>query len=140
MSQLHEDLRREHVSRSSSPRSFGILFAVVFLVIGLTPLRVHGAVRWWAIAVAAVFAVITLAAPAMLSKPHQLWMAFSALLAKITNPIFTSALFYLIVFPFGAVLRMAGVDLLARRPKAGTKSYWIDSTVSGERGSMARQF
>ena len=47
----------------SSDRSFGLVFAVVFSIIGCWPL-VHGEpLRGWALAVAAVFAVLALVRP-----------------------------------------------------------------------------
>ena len=51
----HEDLTREQPLEASSDRSFGLVFAAVFLLIAGWPLF-HGEVpRWWAAGIAGLF-------------------------------------------------------------------------------------
>ena len=83
----HEDLAREQEVEGSSDRSFGVVFAVVFLVIGGWPLWYGEAPRWWAAGVAAVFALIAMLRPALLAGLNRQWMKLGVLLGKVVSPI-----------------------------------------------------
>jgi hypothetical protein len=137
----HEDLTREDEVEGSSDRSFGIVFAVVFLIIALLPLLHAGAVRWWSVGVSAAFAVVALTIPSILAVPNRLWMKFGLLLAKIVSPIALGILFYLVFTPIGLVMRMAGKDPLRLKADPNAKSYWIDREPPGPPPqSMTNQF
>ncbi len=137
----HENLEREHTVEGSSDRSFGIVFAVVFLIIGCWPLVSGGGLRWWSMGIAAAFALIAAVAPAVLATPNRLWLKFGLLLGKIVSPIALGILFYLILAPVGFLVRLSGKDPLRLKldPKAG--SYWIDRKPPGPPpDSMTNQF
>jgi hypothetical protein len=52
----HEAFSRQEEIKPSSDRSFGLVIAIFFLIVALWP-SVHGdSIRWWALALAAVFA------------------------------------------------------------------------------------
>ncbi len=59
----HERLADDSAVKGSSDRSFGIVFAVVFAVIGLWPFLFGGAVRWWSLAIATVVVVLAALLP-----------------------------------------------------------------------------
>ena len=56
----HEDINREQEIEGSSDRSFGVVFAVVFLLIAGWPLWYGEGLRWWAAGIAAAFALIAM--------------------------------------------------------------------------------
>lgn len=137
----HEDLNREEHIEGSSDRSFGLVFAVVFLVIGAWPLMSDHAPRWWAMAVAGGFALIALVMPSVLAVPNRLWMKFGLLLGKIVSPIALGILFYAVFSPMGVVLRLFGKDPLRLKRDADATSYWIAREPPGPPpGSMTNQF
>lgn len=137
----HEDLTREDEVEGSSDRSFGIVFAVVFLIIALFPLLNSGAVRWWSVGVAAAFAVVALVIPRVLAVPNRLWMKFGLLLAKIVSPVALGILFYLVFMPVGLVMRIGNKDPLRLRFDPEAKSYWIPRDPPGPPPtSMTNQF
>jgi len=137
----HEDLTREDEVEGSSDRSFGIVFAVVFLIIAFIPLLHSGAVRWWSAGVAAAFGVVAFTVPSILAVPNRLWMKFGLLLAKIVSPIALGILFYLVFMPVGLVMRIAGKDPLRLRFDPAAKSYWIPRSPPGpDPKSMTNQF
>ena len=121
----HEDLSRTHDVKSSSDRSFGIVFAVVFAVLGLWPLVSGGAARWWSLGVAAAFLAVALAAPSLLAVPNRLWMRLGVLLNRIVSPVVLGIVFFLVVTPMGVVMRLLGKDPLRLRAKAPGATYWI---------------
>ena len=137
----HEDLTREQDVEGSSDRSFGGVFAVVFLVIAVWPLLSGGGLRWWALAVAALFAVVAIAMPALLAGLNRQWMKFGILLGRIVSPVALGLLFYGVVTPLGILLRLAGKDPLRLKYDRGANSYWIRREPPGPpRDSMTNQF
>src|SRR5436853_7283440 len=71
----------------SSDRSFGLVFAAVFCIIGCWPLLHGQPLRWWALVVAAAFAVLALVRPQLLHLLNRAWLAFGRLLPRIVSPL-----------------------------------------------------
>ena len=137
----HEDLTREDEVEGSSDRSFGIVFAVVFLLIAFLPLLHSHAPRWWAAGVAAAFGLVALTVPSVLAVPNKLWMKLGLLMAKVVSPIALGILFYLVFMPVGLVMRLSGKDPLRLKFDAEAKSYWIPRDPPGPAPtSMTNQF
>lgn len=124
-----------------SERGFGLVFAVVFLLIGLVPLAFGGAVRWWALAVSAGFAAAALLWPAALRALSALWFRLGLLLHRVVNPLIMGFLFFVLFTPLGLTLRARGRDLLRLRRDPDAASYWIPREPPGPKpGSMSKQF
>ena len=137
----HEDFSREEHIEGSSDRSFGFVFAAVFALIALWPLLHHGGLRLWALAVAAAFGAVAIVRPALLATPNRLWMKLGLLLGKIVAPIALGILFYVVLTPLGAVMRMAGKDPLRLKRDPAAATYWIPREPPGPPpGSMTNQF
>ncbi len=137
----HEDFSRRHETKRSSDRGFGLVFAAVFTVIGLWPLGGGGALRWWALAVAAALLAVALVAPRLLGPANRLWTRFGLLLHRLVSPVIAGLLFYVAVTPTGLVLRLFGKDPLRLRLDASAKSYWIERRPPGPSPeSMPHQF
>jgi len=137
----HEDLSREHQIEGSSDRSFGIVFAAVFLLVACWPLFHRELPRWWALVVAAGFALIAIWKPALLNRPNHLWIKLGLLLGKIVSPIALGIVFYGVIAPIGLLVRLTGKDPLRLRFDSGTDSYWIPRKPPGPPPeSMTNQF
>jgi nitrate reductase NapE component len=137
----HEDFSRTHEVKASSNRSFGWVFTAVFLIIAVWPLVSGGMVRWWSLSVAAAFALVTVAAPKLLALPNRLWLRFGLLLNRIISPVVLALLFYFVVTPMGALMRVFGKDTLRLRRHATDTSYWIKRDPPGPKpDSMNHQF
>lgn len=128
---MHEDLRREHEVKRSSDRSFGIVFAVVFALVGLYPLLSGGSPRLWALGVGAVFLILALAWQSALSPLNELWARFGLLLHHVVNPVVMALLFFTTVLPIGLLMRLAGKDLLKLKRDPTARSYWIERKPPG---------
>jgi hypothetical protein len=127
-----EDLSRQHTIEGSSNRSFGLVFAAVFLVIAMWPLVFgRGAPRWWALIVGAAFALLALAAPAVLAVPNRAWTKLGLLLGKIVSPIVLGLLFFAVFTPMGWVLRAMGKDPMRLKRDTAAASYWIERKPPG---------
>jgi hypothetical protein len=137
----HEDLAREQLVEGSSDRVFGLVFAVVFLVIAGWPLFHGETPRWWASGVAAVFALLALLKPVLLAGLNRLWIKLGVLLGKVVSPIALGIVFYGVVSPIGAVMRLTGKDPLRLKLDPGAESYWIRREPPGPPPeSMTNQF
>ena len=138
---MHEDLRREHDVKHSSERSFGIVFAVVFAVIGLWPLLNQAAIRLWALGLAALFLGLALLWQAPLRPLNRLWLRFGLLLHAIVNPLVMGLLFYGTVMPVGLLMRLFGKDPLRLKRDPHASTYWIQRSPPGPAPeTMSNQF
>jgi hypothetical protein len=137
----HEDFSRTHQVKASSNRSFGWVFAAIFLIVAVWPLFSGEIVRWWSLLVAAAFALVTVTAPQLLALPNRLWLRFGLLLNRIVSPVALAILFYLVVTPVGALMRVFGMDNLRLHRNDLDTTYWIKRDPPGPRpDSMNHQF
>ena len=137
----HESFREGDAVKGSSNRSFGIVFAVVFAIIGLFPLIGGSSVRWWSLIVAGVFLALAFAAPKLLSPLNRLWMRFGLLLHRIVNPLVMALLFFLVVTPIALLMRLFGKRPLHLETEPDAESYWIPRDPPGpEPETMKQQF
>ena len=58
------------------------------------------------------------------SKFHSLWMRFTHALGYVNSRIILSVIYFLVITPYGLVLRVLRRDTMNRRG-ASRKSYWI---------------
>jgi hypothetical protein len=130
-SSTHESFDRELVSEGSSDRSFGLVFTAFFALVGVWPLVHKRPLRPWALFVSAAFLLVALAFPRVLHPLNLLWTRFGRLLSKVTNPIITGLMFYVIFTPAGLLLRLFGKDLLRLKYDRSAPSYWIRRDPAG---------
>jgi len=137
----HESFDRNEIAQSSSDRAFGIVFAVVFLVIGVLPLAFGGGVRLWSLAVGAMFLATALLRPALLAPLNRLWTRFGLLLHRIVSPIVLGIMFFVVITPMGWLQRAVGRDPLRLRFDREARSYWVDREPPGPPpDSLTNQF
>ena len=136
---LHEDFERKDGPKLGSERGFGIVFAVVFALIGLWPLWDGGPFKLWALAGAGIFLAAGLFFPVVLRPLNQLWFLFGMTLHKVMSPLVMGFLFYLTVTPIALIMRAAGKDPLHRRFDPQAKSYWIERNPAGPAPETMRQ-
>jgi predicted membrane metal-binding protein len=84
---LHENLESRTTDGPGSERGFAIVFAVVFVLVGLWPLLSGGLVRAWALLIAAAFLLAGFAAPGILAPLNRLWFRFGMALGRIVSPV-----------------------------------------------------
>ena len=116
---MHEDFRRDETIRGSSERSFGIVMAIFFALVGSLPLlqRSPEYPRLWALAVAAVSLALALLRPALLRPLNRLWQRFGLLLHKIATPVVLGLLFYATVTPVALIAGRRHRHRLRDRPR-----------------------
>ena len=130
-----------HEAKVGSERSFGVVFAIVFAIIGTLPLIRGGELRLWSLLIATAFLGLGLIAPGILRPLNILWFKFGLLLGRIIAPIVISLLFFIAVTPTALVMRLLGKDLLSLKFDRNAKTYWISrSKTHNPMGSMKNQF
>jgi Saxitoxin biosynthesis operon protein SxtJ len=130
-----------HEAKMGSERSFGVVFAIVFAIIGTVPLLRGSELRLWSLLIAAVFLAFGLIAPRVLRPLNILWFKFGLLLGRIIAPIVISLLFFIAVTPTALIMRLLRKDVLSLRFDRNAKSYWISrSRTNNPMGSMKNQF
>ena len=116
--------------------TFGILFFILFLVIGLYPLKSGGTTRIWSLVLSSAFLIITIIRPNLLTFINRLWIQFGILLGKIISPLVMGLVFFFVVTPIGILIRMLKKDVMGL--KRGAPSYWINREDKVQ--SMKKQF
>jgi hypothetical protein len=116
--------------------TFGILFFVFFLIIGLYPLISNEPIRIWSIIVSLVFLTVTIIKPNLFTFLNKLWIKFGILLGKIISPIVMGLVFFFVVTPIGIFVKILKKDVMGL--KRGESSYWI--TREDKIQSMKKQF
>ena len=98
--------------KSSSDRSFGVVFTIVFVILGTYPLLNSGGVIWWCLLLASLLLLITLIRPSLLKHPNHWWFKFGIFLGSIIAPVVMALVYITTVVPIGLIMRMLGKDLL----------------------------
>ena len=127
----------EQKIKTSSNKSFGIVFFIVFLIIALYPLIKDGDLRLWSLIVSLIFLILGLINSTILTPLNRLWFKFGIFLGKIVSPIILGTIFFLIVTPTGLLLRLFGKDVINLKYNKNN-SYWIKKT--GPKSNMKDQF
>jgi hypothetical protein len=138
---LHETLEARSEVAQGSERGFGVVFAVVFAIIGFWPLLSGAGFRTWSLVIAAGFLAAAFVAPRLLAPLNRLWFRFGMLLGHIVSPVVMAIIFYLTVLPTGLAMRLLGKDLLRLRFDPEAESYWIHRDPPGPApDSLKQQF
>ena len=137
----HERVSAVQQIEGSSNRSFGVVFCVVFLIVGLWPSFWGGDPRVWSISIASVLLVITIIRPQLLALLNRCWIAFGLMLHKVMNPVVMGFLFFLVVTPIALIMRVLGKRPLELTFERDLPSYWKDRDPPGPQAdTMKNQY
>ena len=125
------------VINKSSNRSFGIVFFIVFLIIGVYPLINQSEIRVWSVVISLIFLLLGLTNSKILTPLNYLWFKFGIFLGKIISPLIMGIIFFFVVTPIAILMRLLGKDLLNLKLNKN-QSYWIEKT--GPKSKMKNQF
>ena len=132
------DLKVDNYSKTSSNRSFGIVFFVVFLLIALYPITYSEDIRIWSLIISFNFIILGLLNSKILTPLNKLWFKFGVILGKIISPIIMGIIFFLVVTPIGLIMRVLRKDLLRLKYNKKDNTYWIEK--NGPKSKMKNQF
>ena len=126
------------MNSSNKNKSFGVLFFIVFLLIGLWPLTDEESPRIVFLIFAGVFLILGLINSKILTPLNKLWIKFGELLGRVIAPIVMAIIYFIVLTPLSFLIRIFGKDLLKLKYSNKVNSYWIKREK--DLGPMDRQF
>ena len=130
-------LRNSKIKMSSN-RNFGLVFFILFLILGFWPIINGGEIKIWLVVISLIFLVLGMMKSKLLTPLNKLWFKFGMILGAIVAPVVMGAVFFLVVTPIGIVMKTMGKDLINKKYNKKKETYWITRRTSI--GSMKRQF
>ena len=130
-------LNKKNKEKVSSNRSFGIVFFVVFLLVGLWPILNNSDLRIWSLILSIIFLFLGVLNSRILTPLNIVWFKFGMLLGKIISPIVMGLIFFIVVTPTAIILKLFNKDVLSLK-KNKSNSYWKKN--SNYKTSMRNQF
>ena len=124
-------------NKKNSNRTFGILFFLVFLVIGIWPITNGEYLRWWSIIISLIFLFLGIINSKILTPFNKIWIKIGELLGRVIAPIVMAIIYFFIITPMAILLKLLRKDLLKIKFSPAT-TYWIKRDKKF--GSMKRQF
>ena len=124
--------------KTSSNRSFGLVFFIVFLIVALWPLKYEGDIRLWSLALSIIFFILGVLNSKLLTPLNKLWFKFGIFLGSIVSPIVMGIVYFLVVTPIGLFMRFLGKDLLKKNKVKNASTYWIKRDK--QHSTMKKQF
>ena len=122
----------------SSNRSFGLLFFIVFLIIGFWPLLDNKDINYVFVSISVLFLILGLINAKILNPLNKFWIKLGDILGNIIAPIIMALVYFIILTPISLIVRLFGKDLLGLKFLQNKKSYWIKR--KNEIVSMKKQF
>ena len=105
-------------------RNFGLILAGILFTLGLLALlRGHAQYRIeWPLSMMVV--AFTFQAPKAMGIFYQAWMLVAEGISWVLLRIILAVLFYFVLTPLGAIIKLTEKDLLDEKIDRGAKSYW----------------
>ena len=122
---------------TSSNKSFGLVFFIVFLIIAIYPIFKNGDIRIWSLIISFVFLSLGLINSKILTPLNKMWFKLGLLLGKIVSPLIMLFIFFFVVTPIGLLMKILKKDLLNLKFN-NDKSYWIEK--NNIKSKMKNQF
>ena len=122
----------------SSNKSFGLIFFVVFLIIGLWPLKNGENLNFYFITASVIFLILGLINSKLLTPLNKSWIKLGEILGIVIAPIVMALVYFVILTPVSLIVRVFGKDLLNLKFLKEKDTYWIKRKKS--LGSMKKQF
>ena len=126
------------MKKQPSVRSFGILFFIVFIVIGLWPIISGGDIRFWSIIISLIFLILGVINSKILVPLNKYWIKLGEILGKIIAPLVMMVIYFVIVTPIALLLKIFKKDILNLKLDSKINSYWIQKKQ--DLGPMKNQF
>ena len=126
------------MNSKSSNKSFGLLFFIVFLIIGLWPLLNDNSPNILFLILAIFFLILGLINAKILTPFNKAWIKLGEVLGLVVAPLVMVAIYFIVLTPLSFLIRIFGKDLLKLKFDKKINSYWIEKDK--KLGSMDKQF
>ena len=125
-------------SEKVNNRSFGILFFIVFLIIGLYPIYNDESPNKFFLILSLPFLILGLLNSKILTPFNRAWIKLGEILGLIIAPVIMALVYFIVLTPVSLIVRLFGKDLLGLKFLKKKDSYWIRR--NNKRLSMKKQF
>ena len=125
-------------NKKSNNRSFGILFFIVFLILGLYPTLKGNSPNIYLISISIPFIILGIINSKILTPLSNAWIKLGEILGIIIAPIVMAIIYFFILTPISLVVRIFGKDLLSIKFNKQVNTYWINRKKNIN--SMKKQF
>jgi len=122
----------------SSNRSFGLLFFIVFVALGLWPISKGENLNIYLIFLSLFFLIFGLLNSKILTPLNKIWIKFGEVLGHIIAPIVMALVYFVVLTPISLIVRALGKDLLNLKFDENKETYWIKRNKT--LNSMKKQF
>lgn len=119
-------------------KTFALIWAFIFAIIGLLPLVNNGEIKVWSLIVSSLFLVIALLKPEMLTQFYKIWVKVGDFVGNIISRVIMFMLYFGFFTPISLVLKLLGKDLLNKKIDKSQESYWVERKTQPQ--SMKNQF
>lgn len=116
----------EKPKSKSELRKYGLVMSLIIGLIAtlLVYKKSKYAVCGWGIS--GIFFVLALVFPMILAPVEKFWTELSKFMSRVVTPFVFGIVFFLAFAPVGLLIRLFGKDMLNRKIKKDSKSYWIE--------------
>ena len=125
-------------SEKVNNRSFGILFFIFFLIIGLYPMYNGDSPNIFFLILSLPFLILGLLNSKILTPFNRVWIKLGEVLALIIAPLTMALVYFIFLTPISLIVRLFGKDLLSINSNKKLETYWINRKKN--LGSMKKQF
>ena len=122
----------------SSNRSFGLLFFIVFIALGLWPISKGENLNIYLTFLSLFFLIFGLLNSKILTPLNKIWIKFGEVLGYIIAPIVMALVYFVVLTPISLIVRALGKDLLNLKFEENKETYWIKRNKT--LNSMKKQF
>ena len=105
--------------------TFGLIWASIFLIIGVYPLYVNEKLRIEAIGIAVMFLLIIGIYPNFFKPFYHVWLKLGTYTSSVTSKLILFILFFGLFTPISFILKLLKKDLLSKKIDKNATSYWI---------------
>ena len=125
-------------NKKSNNRGFGILFFIVFLILGLYPTLKGNSPNIYLISISIPFIILGIINSKILTPLSNAWIRLGEILGIIIAPIVMAIIYFFILTPISLIVRIFGKDLLSIKFDKQVNTYWINRKKNIN--SMKKQF
>ena len=109
----------------NSNRSFGLLFFIVFIGLGLWPITKGENLNIYLVLISMFFLFFGILNSKILTPFNNIWMKFGEVLGLVIAPIVMAVVYFIILTPISLIVRLSGKDLLGLKFNKSKSTYWI---------------
>ncbi len=123
-----------------SDRKFGLIFAAVFAIFTIIGWYFFGAVLRWAMVCSGMLLTLALIVPGVIMHLNRLCGLLTGRIHRVVNFTLLAFFFYLLVLPFGLVMRLFGRDPMCRTHDPQAQTYWTPVTRHTDETTLPDMF